>query len=256
MKIIAITAPAGGTGCSTLAAHAALILQARGHHCTAVELHPRNQLGVHLGLPQPQHQGWARLAVQGQWWGDAALASDSGLHCLPFGSTTPTEQAALAQLCLAQPQWLAQQLAGLPLPPEHVLVVDVGFPATPWAWQALAAADAVLCCTTPAQDSVQSLQALLDAIQTLRPATAWLRVLACRMDARRHSHTQGFALLRARWPQWLLQDVVHEDEALAQSWALGCTVQQHAPQSLSSHDLQGVVHTLHQWLSPVPAAHA
>lgn len=253
MRLIAITAPAGGVGCTTLAAHTALMLQALGHGCLALELSPRNQLGAHLGLPQPQTQGWAPLAVQGDWWGNAAMAAHTGLNLLPFGPCTVAEQAALCRLTLDQPQWLLQHLAGLQLPRDAVVVADVGLPTTPWAWQAIAAADAVLCCTTPALDSIQALAPLLETLRSQAPAHTWLRLLACRMDARRPSHTQGWSRLRTQWPALLLEDVVHEDEALAQSWAEGSTVQLHAPHSLSSHDLQGVAHTVHTWLATPPA---
>lgn len=254
MRLIAITAPAGGVGCTTLTSHTALMLQALGHTCLALELHPRNQLGVHLGLPHPQPHGWVQLAVQGSWWGNAALTADTGLNLMPFGPSTVAEQAELCRLTLDTPQWLRQHIEGLQLPHDTVIVMDVGLPATPLAWQAIAAADAVLCCTTPAQDSIQTLPLLLETLGTHAPAHAWLRLLACRMDARRPSHTLGWSTLRTRWPTLLLEDVIHEDEALAQSWAEGRTVQLHAPHSLSSHDLQGVAHTLHSWLASPPVA--
>lgn len=248
MRMIAMTAAAGGVGCSTAAAHTALMLQGWGHSVVLLELHPRNQLGTHLGLPQPQTEGWAALAIQGGWWGDAALSAETGLRMLPFGPCSLQDQAALSRLTLDQPDWLARQVLGLELPSDAVMVIDVGPPTNALEGQALAVADAVLCCTTPALDSVQSVGQLLAHLPTYLSPNAWMRLLVCRMDARRPSHQQGWLHIQSQWPQLLLEDVIHEDEALAQSWALGCTVQAHAQHSLSSHDLQGVAHTLHRWL--------
>ena len=248
MRIIAISAAAGGVGCSTTAAHVALMLRAWQHPVILLELHPRNQLGTHLGLPQPQNQGWASLAAHGRWWGDAALSAEAGLTMLPFGPSNAQDLSALCQLGNKQPAWLKQQIDALGQPSESVLVIDVGMPTTPLAWQALSIAHAILCCTTPALDSVQASLTL----QSQLPSQAWVRALVCRMDARRPTHQEGWKKLRAQWAARLLDDVVHEDEALAQSWALGCTVQLHAQHALSSHDLQGVAHTLHRWLETTP----
>jgi len=253
MRLIAFTAPAGGVGCTTVAAHAALILQALGHDCLAVELQGRNQIGAHLGLPQPPQQGWAQRAAQGLWWGDAALSTQTGLRLLPFGPCAPAEQSALARYTLDEPGWLRRQLQELQLPPDSLVLLDVGPPTTALAWQALELADAVVCCTTPALDSVQALPALLDALRPLAREHAWLSLLACRMDGRRPSHNRGWSLLHAQWPRLILEEVVHEDEAVPQSWAQGCTVQLHAPHSLASHDLQGVSHRLHRWLTSASA---
>lgn len=256
MRLIALTASAGGAGCTTVAAHVSLMLQAMGHACLALELHPRNQLGVHLGLPGPISPGWAASAATGQWWGDAAVAAPNGLLCLPFGPTSMEQQLQLAQLMQAQPQWLQTQLQALHLPADTWVIADVGHPASPWAWQALAAAQAVLCCTTPALDSIQSLSTLYTHLVGSGTSRApdWFRVLTCRIDARRPSHQRGVGRLHAQWKPQLLEDVVHEDEAIPHSWSQGMPVQLHSPEALSSHDLQGVAHSMHLWLSTAWAA--
>ena len=248
MRLIALTSPAGGVGCTTVAAHMALMLQAMGHSCLALELHPRNQLGVHLGLPHPVPSGWVAPAAQGQWWGDAAVAAANGLLFLPYGPSSMAQQLELSHKLLAAPQWLQSQLKALALPADTLVIADVGIPSSPLAWQALSAAHAVVCCTTPALDSVHALAPLHAA---LPPATDphKFRILTCRVDARRPSHQRGMALLRTHWKEHLLDDVVHEDEALPESWSQGSPVQLHAPHALSSHDLQGVAHSLHLWLS-------
>lgn len=247
MRLIALTASAGGVGCTTVAAHAALMLQALGHTCLALELHPRNQLGVHLGLPLSQLQGWAPAVAQGQWWGDTAVAAPNGLLCMPFGLCDRAQQSHLSELLMAHPQWLSTQLNALSLPPDMWVIADVGFPASTLAWQALDAAHAVVCCTTPALDSIQGIAPLYSNLSA--SASDWFRVLTCRMDARRTSHQRGAAQLHMQWKQHLLGDVVHEDEAIPHSWSQGQPVQLQTPHALSSHDLQGVAHSLHLWLS-------
>ena len=148
MRLIALTSPAGGVGCTTVAAHMALMLQAMGHSCLALELHPRNQLGVHLGLPHPVPSGWVAPAAQGQWWGDAAVAAANGLLFLPYGPSSMAQQLELSHKLLTTPQWLQSQLKALALPADTLVIADVGIPTSPLAWQALSAAHAVVCCTT------------------------------------------------------------------------------------------------------------
>ncbi|MEG3000206.1 MAG: cellulose biosynthesis protein BcsQ [Comamonas sp.] len=255
MRLIALTAPAGGVGCTTVAAHMALMLQAMGHACLALELHPRNQLGVHLGLPYPVQSGWAAPAAQGQWWGDAAVAAANGLLFLPYGPSNMAQQQRLSQHLLATPQWLHHQLQALALPADTLVIADVGPPTSPLAWQALTAAHAVVCCTTPALDSVHALAPLHASLPSTM-AQDRFRILTCRVDARRPSHQRGVALLRTHWREHLLDDVVHEDEAVPQSWSQGSPVQLHAPHALSSHDLQGVAHSVHLWLATPSVAPA
>lgn len=251
MRLMALTASGGGVGCTTVAAHTAIILQAMGYTCLALELHPRNQLGAHLGLPQPQQQGWASQVAQGRWWGDAAVVAANGLLCLPYGATTLAEQAQLEQQLFAQPLWLQQQIQGLGLSSQTLLVADVGPPTSLLTMQALRAAETIVCCTTPSLDNAQALTRLHHGLASeIKPELHnWFRVLACRMDARRPSHQRGMSVLNTHWKDYLLADVVHEDEAIAQSWIQGSPVQLHAPHALSSHDLQGVAHSLHLWLT-------
>ena len=245
MRLITVAGAAGGVGCTTIAAHMALLLQTWGHSCLALDLHARNGLGAHLGVPN-MAAGWAQCVLDGDWWGQAAMASDAGMSLLPFGHTSVSGMEELQSLLAAKPDWLRDQLEMLGLAENVVVVADEGFPTSAWAWQALDCADAVLYACTPQADSLLSLAQMQEVPDTL----GRFRVVCTRMDARRPSHGSNWEAMQKHWKEHLLTEVVHEDEAVPEAWMKSIGVQAHAPYSLAAHDLQGVAQNLHHWLSP------
>ena len=250
---VAIVSPLGGTGCTTLAAHLATLVAVHGRACLAVDLCAQNLLGRHLGLQQPAEAGWAGLAAQQQWWGQAALRNSQGVDLLPFGAASAEVLDTLQRACLHKPEWLRQQLDALDVPPGSVLVLDAPTWPAPLARQALAAADTVVVVLDASARACQA-QALVSHTLAGAPAGAHCAIAINRTDPRRPSQRSALQALRAQWADLLLPYTVHEDENLAQACEHATSVCAWAPHAQSSHDLQGIGQWLAERLPAMPAA--
>ena len=121
---IAIVSPLGGTGRTTLTAHLATILAARGRPCLAMDLCVQNMLGRHLGMQQAAETGWATLAAQQQWCGQAALRNSDAVNLLPFGTVSTPALDRLQHAWAQDPEWLRQQLDALDVPADSAIFLD------------------------------------------------------------------------------------------------------------------------------------
>lgn len=250
VRVVSLVSPLGGTGRTTLTAHLASFLTSLGHTCLAIDLCPQNTLGKHLGLQEPAEAGWARLASQRQWWGQAALSNSDGVKLLPFGSASQEALDALAQACARNPQWLRQQLDSLDLPAGSTIFLDTPTWPQPLARQALATASAVVTVLEASSRACQAQAALTQALAGASPHSR-RAIVVNRVDPRRASHRQALGTLRTQWGDLLLPYTVHEDENIAQACQKATSVCTWAPYAQSSHDLQGIG----RWLvGPLPSA--
>ena len=106
MHPIAIVSPLGGCGRTTLTAHLATLLAQRGRPCLAIDLCAQNMLGRHLGMQPSAAPGWAALAAERQWWGQAALSNSDAVDLLPFGAASTAALDALQREWALTPEWL------------------------------------------------------------------------------------------------------------------------------------------------------
>lgn len=250
MHPIAVVSPLGGVGCTTLAAHLAALVAAQGRPCLAVDLCPQNMLGRHLGLPLAAQNGWAALAAQQQWWGQAALSSSDAVDLLPFGTATAPELEVLQREWAFTPEWLENRLQALELPAESAIFLDAPIWPAPLASQALSVARVVIVVLEASARSCCA-QALVAQLLALAPVDAHCAIAVNRIDPRRPSQRSALEALRAQWGDLLLPYAVHEDENIAQACANATNVCTWAPHAQSAHDLQG----LGQWLlDRLPAA--
>lgn len=251
---IAIFSPLGGTGCTTLTAHLATLLTARGKPCLAIDLCAQNMLGRHLGMQQAAHAGWASLAAQEQWWGEAALRNSDAVDLLPFGMAGTPELDVLQRAWSLTPQWLCQRLEALEVPVGSAIFLDTPPWPAPLARQALAAARTVLIVLEASARACQA-QPLVAQALALLPSDTYCAIAINRVDPRRPSQRSALETLRAQWGPLLLPYAVHEDENIAQACEQGTSVFSRTPHTQSAHDLQGVGQWLFDRLS-APAATA
>lgn len=252
---IALVSPLGGTGRTTLTAHLASLLAARGQPCLALDLCAQNLLGRHLGMEQAAQAGWAQLAAQQQWWGQAALHNSDGVHLLPFGSASTAALAQLQRTWAHSPDWLRLQLEALEMPPGSAALLDTPVWPAALACQALAAAHTVVVVLEASARACHA-QALVQQALALAPAGAQCAIAINRADPRRPSQRAALETLRAQWGELLLPYTVHEDENIAQACAQATSVSRWAAHAQSSHDLQGIAQWLLERLLPAPAAGA
>ena len=252
---IAIISPLGGAGRTTLTAHLATLVATQGRPCLAIDLCRQNTLGRHLGAPESSPTGWATLAAQGLWWGDAALSNSDGVDWLPFGAAGATELAALQHAWAQTPDWLPNQLAALDVPADTAIFFDTPTWPAPLSCQALAAARVVLVVLEASARACHA-QTLVEQALAQAPAGVPYAVTVNRMDPRRPSQRTALETLRAQWGDALLPYPIHEDENIAQACGQAATVCTWAPQAQSSHDLQGIGQWLMNHLPTAPQATA
>lgn len=259
MKTIAIVAPVGGAGRSTMTAALASLLAGRGHAVLALECDPRNLLGLHFGLREPVERGLvdAALRPSASDWATAALRSDDDVLLVPWGQadTMPggnggdddvDAEAIATRHLLEQPQWLRGLLSQVDLPDDGVVLIDTPAWPGPHAAQALAAADLALMLAPPEPEVCATLPRMQNALEQLGLP---YRVVATKVQPARQLHGDVLALLRARLGERLLPYQVHLDHGLPEALARGENFCRAMPHSQAAHDLQGVAAWLSQWIA-------
>jgi cellulose synthase operon protein YhjQ len=124
MPILAFTSPKGGVGKSTLAAHVAGILRARGHQVLALDLDPQNALRLHLGVSMQIQSGFMSRIDANPDWRSSRVATESGVELLPFGPADPSRTLRIAANLLSHPELLAEPLRDMLAQPGLVIVLD------------------------------------------------------------------------------------------------------------------------------------
>ena len=124
MPLVAIASPKGGVGKTTLAAHLAALLSARGHKVVALDLDPQNALRFHLGVPLREERCFTARIASRPPWREALVEGQAGVRVLPFGPVDPLQALELAQLLTAEPQYLADPVREMLSVPDLVVLVD------------------------------------------------------------------------------------------------------------------------------------
>ncbi len=124
MPLILFTSPKGGVGKTTLAAHVAATLAARGHRVLALDLDPQNALRLHLGLSIREESGFFAGADQEANWRSAILDTPVRVSLLPFGNADPRRVLELGAVLLADPDRLAAPIGEMLADKGLVVVVD------------------------------------------------------------------------------------------------------------------------------------
>ncbi len=257
MKTIAIVAPVGGAGRSTMTAALASLLAGRGHAVLVLECDPRNLLGLHFGLREPVERGLvdAALRPSASDWAAAGLRSDDDVLLVPWGQADGLQggkendavaDANATRCLLEQPYWLRALLAQVDLPDDGIVLIDT--PAWPaaHATQALAAADLALVLAPPEPEVCATLPRMQNALE--RIALPY-RVVATRVQPARQLHGDVLALLRTRLRERLLPYQVHLDHGLPEALARGQNFCRAMPHSQAAHDLHGIAAWLSQWVA-------
>ncbi|WP_455285917.1 cellulose biosynthesis protein BcsQ [Cupriavidus necator] len=241
MKTVAIVSTVGGAGRTTMTAELATLLAWHGHPALAIECDPRGMLGFHFGLRAPAVIGLCNAPS----WNKAGQRSDDGVLFVPWGNPgRPIEQAQMAQLMQREPHWLRGRLAQVDLPSNAVALIDSTPWPSPYARQAIAAADLVLVLAPALPQACATLPALSAALKEVGVAVA---CAITRLQPARQLHTDISVLLRATLDGKLLPYEVHEDAAVPEAFAHGESFCRSTPHSQAAHDLQGLASWLSGW---------
>lgn len=258
MKTVAIIAPVGGAGRTTLTAGLAALLTARRHRVIAVECDPRNVMALYGGQREPaQHGLVSALLHGGDAWNEAALETGDGTLWLPWGGADKAGDAAaqsrVAAALYQKPTWLREQLALIDLPAHGVVLIDTATWPSVHASQAIEAADLVMVVLPPEPLACATLPRLREALRAAGKACVYV---ANRISPASQLHTDIVALLRDTLGLALSAYRVHADAGIPEALARNVSFLASAPHSQAAHDVQGLATWLSQWVretSAVPA---
>ncbi|WP_207538697.1 cellulose synthase operon protein YhjQ/BcsQ [Sabulicella rubraurantiaca] len=122
MPLICFSSPKGGVGKTTLAAHLAAILAARGYETIALDLDPQNSLRLHLGIPFREEGGL--FSDPPRPWRETVRGAAPRLRVLPHGALDPRRSMRLQADLLDAPERIAGPVREMLELPGTVVIVD------------------------------------------------------------------------------------------------------------------------------------
>ena len=170
---------------------------------------------------------------------------------VPYGHVDAAGMAACEATLAADPQWLARALGEIALPATGVLLIDTARCPSQHAEHAIRCADLTLVAVPPEPAACATVSARIGA---MRAASDALRIVVNRLNPARDMQRDALAMLRAvAGPSTILDQRIHLDAAVPESFARGSWIFDDAPHSQASHDLHGVANWLDAWLSDTEA---
>jgi len=251
MKVIAIVSAKGGVGKTTLTANLATALQREGvATLLVVDMDPQNALGLHFGADPRSLAGVSRASLAGEDWGSVCVQSPSGVHVLPYGVVNESDRVAFERHLDAHPNWLVQQLQGLALPEDAVVLIDTPPGPSVYMQQALSAAQVVVVVSLPDAASYAALalmQRLVHTYCTPRPDFSETLYVLNQVDGARQLSKDITRVMQDNLGERLV-GVVHEDQAVREALAYDQSVLEYDPQGQAADDLRKCARVLAQRL--------
>jgi cellulose synthase operon protein YhjQ len=245
MTRIGVISMKGGVGktsvCVNLAC--ALVKRWRGG-VTVVDLDPQGAAPWHLGVGANANDGLCKRSVVGKSWRGAAIRTEWGVDCVPYGVVTHDERKALEALLATQPEWLAKGIKQVSKDSSLVLI-DTPPGPSPYLRQVLRTCDlliVVLLADAGSYATVRSLQTLLQELgDEAAPPTVYV---VNQLDAADRFAGDVCAVLRQQVGAALSAIPIHYDEAMREAVAFQRPVLQYDPHGQASYDLD----KLSRWL--------
>lgn len=251
MKVIAIVSAKGGVGKTTLTANLATALQREGvATLLVVDMDPQNALGLHFGADPRSLAGVSRASLAGEDWGSVCVQSPSGVHVLPYGVVNESDRVAFERHLDAHPNWLVQQLQGLELPEDAVVLIDTPPGPSVYMQQTLSAAQVVVVVSLPDAASYAALalmQRLVHTYCTPRPDFSETLYVLNQVDGARQLSKDITRVMQDNLGERLV-GVVHEDQAVREALAYDQSVLEYDPQGQAADDLRKCARVLAQRL--------
>ena len=251
MKVIAIVSAKGGVGKTTLTANLATALQREGvATLLVVDMDPQNALGLHFGADPRSLAGVSRASLAGEDWGSVCVQSPSGVHVLPYGVVSESDRVAFERHLDAHPNWLVQQLQGLELPEDAVVLIDTPPGPSVYMQQTLSAAQVVVVVSLPDAASYAALalmQRLVHTYCTPRPDFSETLYVLNQADGARQLSKDITRVMQDNLGERLV-GVVHEDQAVREALAYDQSVLEYDPQGQVADDLRKCARVLAQRL--------
>ena len=246
---IAIVSAAGGVGRSTLTASLATLLSQRKIAVLTVDFDPQNSLSTLLGSDEVSLGGLLPDFLTRKEFGMSALVNSNEVACLPFGRSNEVSLVTFEQHLRTEPEWLKQCIAQINYPPGAFLLMDTPRLPSPYARQAMVAADLVIAVLAPDARSLALLPAVEAALTRCNPGCQLIYVMNG-LDSTRALQSDLLAQFRSALQIRLSPYPIHRDEAIPRAVANWANLQSLSPDSLVAHDLNGLL----SWLLAGPAS--
>ena len=252
MKTIAFASLKGGVGRTTLTANiGAALAQESPDEVLLIDFDPRNQLGLHLGLPTGERVGLGHAILQGVGWDQVVRRRMNGsLAWIPFGELSEAEHREVEERLSREPDLIEARLHDRPLQAYRYVVFDTPpGPCLPWQ-RILQPADliiGVLLADPASFATLPSLSAQLRGRGVPRPGFAGAHVLLNSVDSYALSR-DVCALVAAQHLLPPLPFMVHQDEAVRESLAAQRPVLEQAGSSQAAVDVRQLAAWIRQAL--------
>lgn len=240
---IAIVSAAGGVGRSTLTASLATLLAQREIAVLALDFDPQNLLSTLLGSDEVSLGGLLPDFLTRKEFGKSALVNSNEVACLPFGRANESSLVTFEQHLRTEPEWLKKCITQIDYPPGAFLLMDTPRLPSPYARQAMVAADLVLAVLAPDVRSLALLPAVEAALSRCVPGRQSIYVMNS-LDSTRTLQSDLLAQFRSSLQMRLSPYPVHRDEAISRAVANRANLQSLSPDSLVAHDLNGLLNWL------------
>ena len=216
MKTVAIVSLKGGVGKTTTTANLGVALaRRRRSEVLVMDLDPRNQLGIHLGLSSDA-AGLAQASLRGLSWSRVQQSGLDCVSCLPFGAGDEKQGRDFDALLSRQPSLLGDGLADLGSQANGVVVLDTAPWPSPLLDRVLALADlviVVLLADAASFATLPTLQSLLRRQRDIRTGGARAHLLLNCVDGGRLGRDVR-AVISVQPELPMLPFVIHRDTAV------------------------------------------
>lgn len=242
MSVIGIVSMKGGAGKTSIAANLgmALATELGPNKVSVLDLDPQNALRWHFGFDEVTTKGVCQQSLQGKDWRNIALASETGVICLPYGAVDETDRIAFETLLQAEPSWVGTRLASADLDHDAVVLIDTPPGSSVYLKQVFACADLVLIVLLPDAGSYATTPAMeswIDGMAAKRPEVGSHYILN-QLNAGDPLIHDVADLLRLHLGARLCPVGIHRDEAVGEALAFQQTVLLYDPHGQASRDLK------------------
>lgn len=255
MRIVAVVSAKGGVGKTTLTANLSAALSAAGRRVVVVDLDPQNALRLHFGVSPDLIDGVARATLAAQRWSGHLQSTSQGIGVLPFGALNESDRRTFEQQLDTQHSWLRENLLGLGLGEDDVVVIDTPPGPSVYLKQALSTAHfalAVLLADAASYATIPLMEQLLGTYCAERDDFLGAAYVFNQVDQSRQLARDVVKVLRSTLGQRLFPGVIHLDQAVGEALASDQTTLQYDPYSQATEDFQQCAQWLLEAISVAP----